>query len=203
MTNGFVDEYLAETVEILGRIDRDALDAMAVGLAEVARRRRSALHPRRRRLGRPREPRGQRLPQDLRFRGLHPDRQRLGADRPHQRRRLGRRVRGAGSRSHAWAPTDAVLVFSVGGGNREQERVGRISSTRSNWPATSASSIYGIVGRDGGYTARGRRRVRRDPAAVSRAGHAAHRRSVPRWCGTCSSRTRRCSGTSTKWESVR
>ena len=39
-----------------------------------------------------REPRGQRLPQDLRLRGVHTDRQRVRADRARERRRLGHQL---------------------------------------------------------------------------------------------------------------
>ena len=79
--------------------------AIAAGLAAVREARRAALHPRRRRFGRPRQPRRQRLPEDLRLRGLRADRQRVRADRPDQRRGLGRRLRRLARRAPAFAPT--------------------------------------------------------------------------------------------------
>jgi D-sedoheptulose 7-phosphate isomerase len=49
-------------------------------------------------------------------------------------------------------PEDAVLVFSVGGGN--EERQVSVNLVRALQQAQmSGASIYGIVGRDGGYTA--------------------------------------------------
>ena len=42
------------------------------------------------------------------------------------------------------------------------------------------AKVFGIVGRDGGFTAAGGGRLRRHPAAVSRPHHAAHRGPVRR-----------------------
>jgi D-sedoheptulose 7-phosphate isomerase len=149
--NGFVDEYLAETVEILGRIDRDALDAMAIGLAET------------------RDAGGR-----LFVLGV-------GGSAGHASHAVNdfRKISGF----EAYTPTDnvseltarinddgwddafagwlegsrvgasdAVLVFSVGGGNRDKNV--SVNLVRALEIAREAgASIYGIVGRDGGYTA--------------------------------------------------
>ena len=74
----------------------------------------------RRRLGRARKPRRERLPQALRVRGLRADRQRLRADGPDQRRGLGQRRSRPGCEARGFAASDAVLVFSVGGGDAER-----------------------------------------------------------------------------------
>ena len=50
----------------------DAVERLGHGSGGGPRRRRPAVHPGRRRLGRPRQPRRQRLPQALRLRGLSP-----------------------------------------------------------------------------------------------------------------------------------
>ena len=59
---------------------------------------RPAVHPGRGRLGRPRLPRRQRLPQAVRLRGLRADRQRARADGAHQRRGLGHHLRRVAAR---------------------------------------------------------------------------------------------------------
>ncbi len=150
MTNGFVDEYLAETVEILGRIDRDALDAMAVGLAEA------------------RDAGGR-----LFILGV-------GGSAGHASHAVNdfRKISGfeaytptdnvseltARINDDGWddafagwlevsrlGPTDAVLVFSVGGGNRDKNvSVNLVHALQ--MARDVGASIYGIVGRDGGYT---------------------------------------------------
>jgi len=51
------------------------------------------------------------------------------------------------------APADAVLVFSVGGGHREQNVSMNVIRALELAQEVSAE-IFGIVGRDGGYTAR-------------------------------------------------
>ena len=149
--SGFVDEYLAETVEILGRIDRDALDAMAVGLAEtrdaggrlfVLGVGGSAGH-------------ASHAVNDFRkisgFEAFTP------TDNVSE---LTARINDDGwddafagwlEGSHV-GPNDAVLVFSVGGGNRDKNV--SVNLVRALELARDAgASIYGIVGRDGGYTA--------------------------------------------------
>jgi D-sedoheptulose 7-phosphate isomerase len=149
--NGFVDEYLAETVEILGRIDRDALDAMAVGLAET------------------RDAGGR-----LFILGV-------GGSAGHASHAVNdfRKISGfeaytptdnvseltARINDDGWddafagwlevsrlGPNDAVLVFSVGGGNRDKNvSVNLVHALE--LARDVGASIYGIVGRDGGYTA--------------------------------------------------
>ena len=47
---------------------------------------------------------------------------------------------------------DAILVFSVGGGNEERQVSMNIVKALA-WAKTQNVSIFGIVGRDGGYTA--------------------------------------------------
>ena len=158
------------------RRDRDGRDGPRRG----ARRRRPAVHPRRRRLGRPRQPRRQRLPQDLRLRGLRADRQRLRADRAHQRRGLGHHLLGVARRARASARDDALLVFSVGGGNAEQEHLGEPRRAPSSWrrsaaPRSSASSAATAASPPRSPTA-----CVVDPAAVPGPHHAAHRGPVRR-----------------------
>lgn len=149
--NGFVDEYLAETVEILGRIDRDALDAMAIGLAEtrdaggrlfVLGVGGSAGH-------------ASHAVNDFRkisgFEAFTP------TDNVSE---LTARINDDGwdDAFAGWlegsriGPSDAVLVFSVGGGNRDKNV--SVNLVRALELARDVgASIYGIVGRDGGYTA--------------------------------------------------
>src|ERR1700757_4599245 len=49
-------------------------------------------------------------------------------------------------------PTDTILVFSVGGGNREKQ-VSANLVTALEYARTVGATITGVVGRDGGYTA--------------------------------------------------
>ena len=126
--------------------------AAARGLAARPRAGRPAVRPRRRRLGRPRRPRGQRLPQALRLRGLRADRQRLRADRPHQRRGLGHRVRRL---ARGLAPRRRRRPAGVLG-RRRQPRAAtsrRTSSRALELAREVGADVFGIVGRDGGYTA--------------------------------------------------
>ena len=127
-----------------------AIENVASGLAEV--RARGAGFPfGGGRVGRTREPRGQRLSQDLRFRGLHaPTDQRL---------QLTARINDEGwdscfanwlKGSHL-AQKDAVLVFSVGGGNRENNVSVNLVQALELAQETGAP-ILGIVGKDGGFT---------------------------------------------------
>ena len=170
--------YLDETRRRGARARRRARSTrVATGLGARARRRRAAVHPRRRRLGRPRQPRRQRLPQDLRLRGLRADRQRLRADRARERRGLGHQLlrvaEGVAPRRRA----TRVLVFSVGGGNREKNvspnlvRALELAAERGR---------RGVRHRRQGRRrhARGRRGVRRHPDRLARPHHAAHRGAV-------------------------
>ena len=126
----FTETSSSETVALVQNLDTEQIEAMAAGHRRGPRARRPAVHPRRRRLGRPRQPRGQRLPQDLRLRGLLAHRQRLRAHRAGQRRGLGHHFSEwlKGSRLGA---DDAVLVFSVGGGNAREERLDQHRGARS------------------------------------------------------------------------
>ncbi len=74
-------------------------------------------------------------------------------------------------------PDDAVLVFSVGGGDAERNVSANIVRAIELARKVGAG-VYGIVGRDGGYTAAVGDLVRRDPPAGRRADHAAHRGPV-------------------------
>ena len=79
-----------------------------------------------------------------------------------------------GSRIH---DRDGVLVFSVGGGNREKNV--SVNIVKALETATRAGAhIFGIVGRDGGFTRSSRRSLRGDSHGFSRPHHAAHRRPV-------------------------
>ena len=70
---------------------------------------------------------------------------------------------------------DAVLVFSVGGGSVESEASPSTSCARIELAKRAGATVFGIVGRDGGYTARGRGRVRRRSRRCHATDHAAHR----------------------------
>jgi D-sedoheptulose 7-phosphate isomerase len=50
-------------------------------------------------------------------------------------------------------PTDALLIFSVGGGDREKNVSANLTRAIDTAKAVGAS-VFGIVGRDGGYTAK-------------------------------------------------
>ena len=78
-----------------------------------------------------------------------PDRQRLRTDRPHQRRRLGQRSSRAGCASAGCGREDALLVFSVGGGNLEKERQPQFGAgpairqdrgSRTSWGSSAATA---------------------------------------------------------------
>ena len=184
------------------RSTRDAIEAVAAGLAAVRDARRPAVHPRRRRLGRARRPRRQRLPQALRVRGLRAHRQRLRADRAHQRRglghhvlRLARRARASAPTTRCWSSRSAAATPSAD--VSRQPRPGARARR-----ARCGAGVFGIVGRDGGHTAQRRRRLRRRSRRCSPSASRRTPRGCARSSGTCSSATRRCSGTPTKWESV-
>jgi D-sedoheptulose 7-phosphate isomerase len=50
-------------------------------------------------------------------------------------------------------PTDALLIFSVGGGDREKNVSANLTRAIDTAKAVNAG-VFGIVGRDGGYTAK-------------------------------------------------
>ena len=74
----------------------------------------------------------------------------------------------------------ALLVFSVGGGSRGEARLDQPGRARSSSARECGAAIFGIVGRDGGYTAQVGRCLRDHPAAVCRPRDAAHRGPVRR-----------------------
>ena len=150
---------------------------------------RPAVRPRRRRRRGARLARRQRLPQALRPRELRADRQRLRADRAHERRRLGDVVRARWLEISRLVASDALLVFSVGGGSREHNvSVNLVSAIE--LARRSARAIYGVVGsprRDARGARRRRVHRRRRPPTCARRSSSRSRRSS----GTRSSRTRR------------
>ena len=99
----------------------------------------------------PRRPRGQRLPQALRLRGVRADRQRQRAHRARERRGLGHLLLRVAARARACARATASSSSRVGGGNREKNV--SVNLVRSLELAREVGAkIFGIVGRDGGFT---------------------------------------------------
>ena len=93
-------------------------------------------------------------------------------------------------------------MLSVGGGNLEKN-VSPNLVTALQYAQEVGTPVIGIVGKDGGYTAQGGRRLRdRADGQPRRTSRRTPRRSR-RWSGTCSSRTRGSRRRQTKWESVR
>ena len=79
---------------------------------------------------------------------------------------------------------DGVLVFSVGGGNREKNV--SVNLVRSLELAREVGApVFGIVGRDGGLHEAGRRRVRGHPDGVARSRSRPTPRGSARSSGTC------------------
>ena len=144
----------------IDELDSDAIERMADAARRGPRARRPAVLPRRRRQRRQLLARGQRLPQDRRLRGLRADRQRVGADRAHQRRGLGDACSSSGCKVSRLRTEDALFVFSVGGGNLEKNVSPNLVRALQLRASEVGAAIVGVVGRDGGYTAQGRRRVR-------------------------------------------
>ena len=176
----FLDESICSHPEARRRRHRSASPAGSPRCAQAA----GALHPRRRRLGRPCGPRRQRLPQDLRLRGVHAHRQR---QRAHARMNdegwdtwfsewLKARVCAQGRR----AP--GVL------GRRRQPREERLASTwsarssspRKSGPRSSASSAATAATRSRSPT-----RACVIPTVSPDASRPTPRGSAP-WSGTCS-----------------
>ena len=199
--SSFSAEYLRETAAVVGAIDVEHLESLAAGLSRVREHGGrlfilgvggSAGH-------------ASHAVNDFRklcaLRGLRADRQRLRADGSHQRRGLGHHVRGVARRVPSATPRTRCSSSRSAAASRDA-RCRPTSSTRSICPEVGGRSVFGIVGRDGGHTARLADACVVDPAAASGADHAAHRRDCARWSGTSSSRTPRCRCTRTKWESV-
>ena len=182
----FSKDSSPRSVAVVEAIDTDQIEALAARPRRRARARRPAVHPRRRRLGRSRVARGQRLPQDLRHRGVRA-RPTTSPSSPR-----GPTTRAGTPRSAAWLKgrgsraDDALLIFSVGGGDDEKNVSRQHRRARSSWRRRSAHTIFGIVGRDGGYTAK-----LADACVVIPPLFPATSRRTPkacaRWSGTCSS----------------
>lgn len=152
MTSTFTDQYLSETVTILEQIDRTAVEACAKGLAEVRERGGrlfvlgvggSAAH-------------ASHAVNDFRkicgFEAYAP------TDNVAE---LTARVNDEGWDGvfKAWlegsrlSATDALLVFSVGGG--DEARAVSVNLVRALELASELGTpVYGVVGRTGGFTAR-------------------------------------------------
>jgi D-sedoheptulose 7-phosphate isomerase len=149
--SGFVDEYLRETVEILDRLDRAAVDRVATGLAAIRERGGrlfilgvggSAGH-------------ASHAVND--FRKICGLESYAPTDNVSE---LTARINDEGWDScfAAWLegshlkPSDAVLVLSVGGGDRSRKvSVNLVQALE--FARSVGATIFGIVGRDGGYTA--------------------------------------------------
>ena len=141
-----------EAARVIAALDADAIERMAPAARGVARARRAAVLPRRRRQRRQLLARRQRLPQDRRHRSLRADRQRVGADRPHQRRGLGHGVRQlAQGQPAAAARTWSSSSRSAAAASRRTSA--RTSCARCSIAQEVGATIVGVVGRDGGYTA--------------------------------------------------
>ena len=76
-------------------------------------------------------------------------------------------------------PRDGVLVFSVGGGSREKNV--SVNIVRALETASAAGAhIFGIVGRNGGFTRQVAEECIVIPALAARSHHAAYRRALRR-----------------------
>jgi D-sedoheptulose 7-phosphate isomerase len=149
--SGFVDEYLRETVEILDRLDRAAVDRVAAGLAAI------------------REQGGRLFILGVGGSAGHAShavndfRKICGLESyapTDNVSELTARINDEGwdSSFAAWLegshlkPSDAVLVLSVGGGDRSRKV--SVNLVRAlEFARSVGATIFGIVGRDGGYTA--------------------------------------------------
>ena len=123
------------------------------------------------------QPRGQRLPQDLRLRGLLADRQRLRAHRPGQRRGLGHHVRGVAARARGSTPRTPCWS------SRSAAATPRRRSRPTSWPRSTLAKARRRLDlrhrrpRRRPHRPAGRR-LRGRPAAVRRPHHPAHRGAV-------------------------
>ena len=86
------------------------------------------------------------------FEAYTPHVQRLRTDGPNKRRRLGYHLFGM-AEGFSLAPLDALLIFSVGGGNIEKN-VSPNLARAVQLAKELGAAVFGIVGRDGGYVAR-------------------------------------------------
>ncbi len=97
---------------------------------------------------------------------------------------------------------DGVLVFSVGGGSREKNV--SVNLVRSLELAREVGAkIFGIVGRDGGFTKQAADGVRRDPHGRHRAGHDPHTEGFCAVVWHLLVSHPKLQRAATKWESVR
>jgi D-sedoheptulose 7-phosphate isomerase len=148
--SGFAEQYLAETAEILERLDRDELERLATGLAQV------------------RDGGGRLFVLGVGGSAAHAghavnDFRKLCAFEAYAPTdnvsELTARTNDDGWESvfAAWlegsrlAERDAVLVFSVGGGDVERNVSANLVRALKH-ARNAGARIFGIVGRDGGYT---------------------------------------------------
>ena len=96
---------------------------------------------------------------------------------------------------------DAVLVFSVGGGNGEKNVSAQPGAGARAREGASARASSAIVGRDGGYTAEAADACVVIPPLFAGPGDAAHRGAVRGGVAPAGRATRRCRSARTKWES--
>ena len=146
----FSETYLAETAEIARRLDAAAVERLARALCGDSRRRRPALRPRRRRLRRARVARRRATSGSCAAEAYAPTDNVAELTAPNQRRRLGRcacglarglacRRRGRGARLLGRRrERGARRLGESGSGSRDSARAG--------------ARVFGVVGRDGGYT---------------------------------------------------
>ena len=97
------------------------------------------------------QPRGQRFPQAVRHRSLCADRQRLGTDRAHQRRRLGHGLHRL-ARGQPRQCQGRAARFSRSAAATSSATSAPTSSRAIEMAKARGMKVFGIVGRDGGYT---------------------------------------------------
>ena len=188
----FARGYVAETIEILGALDLDAVDRVATGLAAV-RERGGRLFV----LG-------------------------VGGSAGHASHAVNDFRKICGVEAYAPTDNVSELTARINDEGWETSLLGlarglaavrrgraarvlrrrrrrsnatsrRTSSGPSTWRARSARQVYGIVGRDGGYTAARRRRRSRSSRRCTPSASRPTPRDSARSCGTCSCRIRRSS----------
>lgn len=148
--SGFADQYLAETADIVGRLDREELERLATGLAEV------------------RDGGGRLFVLGVGGSAAHAghavnDFRKLCAFEAYAPTdnvsELTARTNDDGWESvfAAWlqgsrlGERDAVLAFSVGGGDLERNVSANLVRAL-EYARDAGARIFGVVGRDGGYT---------------------------------------------------
>ena len=187
----FTQSFLAETAEILAALDAEQVERIATGLARVRDEQEGRLFI----LGvggsaGPRQPCGQRLPQDLRHRGVRAHRQRLRADGPHQRRGLGHHVLGLARRARGSTPT--TRCWSSRSAAATPRRTSPpTSSAPSSWPRSAAPRCSASSAATAAPRPSTPRRARSCPRCTPTASPRTPRASAP-CCGTCWSPTPPC-----------